>query len=105
MRLERHPSVIGEDLPEIYAHIARDNPAAAERLLDEVEEVFAQIAAQPEIGGLYPTRNPEMNAVRMLPISANYLLFYRVESDSVRVLYVVHGARYLPRLFRREPRA
>jgi plasmid stabilization system protein ParE len=66
---------------------------------------FAQIAAQPEIGVLYAARNPQMKAVRMLPISGNYLVFYRLESDSVRVLYIVHGARHLPRLFRRESRA
>jgi hypothetical protein len=46
-----------------------------------------------------------MKAVRMLPISGNYLVFYRLESDSVRVLYIVHGARHLLRLFRRESRA
>jgi len=57
LRIERHPAVIEEDLPGIYAHIARDNPAAAERLLDAVEMVFAQIAAQPEIGVLYPMRS------------------------------------------------
>ena len=105
MRIERHPAVLDEDLPEIYAHIARDNPAAAERLLDAVEEVFGQIAAQPEIGVHYPSRNPQMKALRMLPISGNHLVFYRVESDSVRVLYLVHGARHMPRLFRREPRS
>ena len=105
MRIERHPAVLEEDLPGIYAHIARDNPAAADCVLDAVEEVFAQIVAQPEIGVLYPTRNSQMKAVRMLPVNGNYLVFYRAESDSVRVLYVVHGARHLPRLFQREPRA
>jgi plasmid stabilization system protein ParE len=53
LRIDRHPAVLEEDLPGIYAHIARDNPAAAERLLDAVELAFAQIAAQPEIGVLY----------------------------------------------------
>ena len=105
MRIDRHPAVLEEDLPGIYAHISRDNPAAAERLLDAVEMAFAQIAAQPEIGVLYAARNPQMKAVRMLPISGNYLVFYRLESDSVRVLYIVHKARHLPRLFRGEPRA
>ena len=42
----------------------------------------------------------------MLPVNdfANYLIFYRLEADAIRVLYVVHGARHLPRLFRREAR-
>ena len=106
VRLDRHPAVIGDDLPGIYAHIARDNPAAAERVLDAVAVTFAHIAAQPESGVQYPTRNPQMKAVRMLPVSgfSNYLIFYRIEADAVRVLYFVHGARHLLRLFQRERR-
>lgn len=106
MRLERHPAVIGDDLPGIYAYIARDNPAAAERILDAVEATFSQITKQPECGVPYPTRNPQMKTVRMLPVSGfhNYLVFYRIEGDAVRVLYVVHGARHLLRFFRRERR-
>ena len=106
MRIERHPAVIEDDLPGIYARIAHDNPAAAERVLDAVEETFLQIATQPECGVLYPTRNPQLKTVRMLPVSGfnHYLVFYRTEADAVRVLYVIHGARHLPRLFGRERR-
>ena len=106
MRIERHPAVIEDDLPGIYAHIAHDNPGAAERVLDAVAETFAHIATQPESGIFYPGRNPQMKTVRMLPVSGfnNYLVFYRIETDVVRVLYVVHGARHLPRLFGREHR-
>lgn len=106
MRIERHDAVIVDDLPDIYAHIAEDNPAAAERVLEAVEATFAQLAMQPESGVLYPSRNPRMKDVRMLPVSgfSNYLVFYRIADDAVRVLYVVHGARHLPRLFRREAR-
>jgi plasmid stabilization system protein ParE len=106
VRIEWHPAVIGDDLPGNYAHIALDNPNAAEHVLDAVEATFADIAAQLEIGVPYPTRNPLMKAVRMLPVNGfnNYLVLYRLEGDAVRVLYVVHGARHLPRLFRRERR-
>ena len=81
MKIERYPAVIEEDLPGIYAHIARDNPAAAERMLDSVEATFDEIAAQPGCGVIYPTRIPAMSGVRMLPVSGfgNYLIFYRVE--------------------------
>ncbi len=106
VRIERHPAVTGDDLPGIYADIARDNPAAAERVLDAVEATFSQIMEQPECDVPYPTRNPQMKAVRMLPVSGfnNYLVFYRIEGDAVRVLYVVHGARHLLRLFQRQRR-
>ena len=107
MRIERHQAVIDDDLPDIYAYIAKENPAAAERVLNAVEATFSQIAVQPEGGVLWPTRNPQLQNVRMLPVGGfhNYLVFYRIEGDAVRVLYVVHGARHLPRLFRREHRS
>ena len=106
VRIERHPAVIEDDLPDIYRHIARDNPSAAERVLTAIETTFTHLVQQPEIGVLYPTRNPGMRDVRMLPVSGfnQYLVFYRLEGDAVRVLHVVHGARHLPRLFQRELR-
>ena len=99
MKIERHPAVIEEDLPGIYAHIARDNPAAAERMLDSVEATFDEIAAQPGCGVIYPTRIPAMSGVRMLPVSGfgNYLIFYRVEDEVV--------ARALSRAWRATPAA
>lgn len=106
MRLERHPAVITEDLPDIYASIARDNPAAAERVLDGIKLTFAQLTQQPECGVTYRSRNRNLPDVRMLPVIgfANYLVFYRIEAEAVRILYVVHGARHLPRLFRQKSR-
>ena len=106
MKLELHGAVLSEDLPAIYAFIARDNPDAAERGLAAVRLTFDLIAREPGCGIVYPARNPQLRDARMLPINRfpNYLVFYRVEADTVRVLYVVHGARHLPRLFRLEPR-
>jgi toxin ParE1/3/4 len=105
--IEPHEAVIADDLPSIYAFVAKDDPAAAERLLAAIEDTFAQLAIHPEIGVVYPTRDPRFRAVRMLPVHpfATYLVFYRVTSEAVRILYVVHGARHLPRLFRRDPRS
>ena len=107
MRIERHPAVIADDLPGIYAHIARDNPDAAERVLEAVAETLEHIATQPGCGVFYPTHNPCMKNVQMLPVRgfSNYLIFYRQEADAVRILYIVHGARHLPHLFGREQRS
>jgi toxin ParE1/3/4 len=103
VRIERHRAVIEEDLPGIHAYIAKHNPDAAERVLDAVDETFGRIAAQPECGVNYPALCPRLNGVRMLPVVRfnAYLVFYRITSESVRILYVVHGARHLPRLFGR----
>ncbi len=47
---ERHPAVVEPDLPEIYAFFARDDKAAAERVLVAVEAGFSQLTHHPESG-------------------------------------------------------
>ena len=107
-RIERHPAVVKKDLPDLYSFIAQQDPTAAERVLDAIEETFDQLTRHPDSGALYPTRNPKLRALRMFPVIGfhDYLIFYRLdENDVVRILYVTHGARHLLRLFRRESRA
>lgn len=100
-RIERHPEVIGEDLPVIYSFIAKDDVSAAERVLAAVGETFELLAREPEAGVSYQTRNSKLRGVKMIPVAGyrNYLVFYRVSAECVRILYVVHGARNLLRLF------
>ena len=106
MKIELHAAVLAQDLPAIYSFIAKADPHAAERVLDAVAQTFEALAHQPVCGVRYPTRNPLLQNVRMLPVHdfPNYLVFYRIEGAAIHVLYVVHGARDLPRLFRSEPR-
>ncbi|MCA3437149.1 MAG: type II toxin-antitoxin system RelE/ParE family toxin [Rhodobacter sp.] len=39
-----------EDLITIWAHIAEDNPQAADRVLDRLEEAASRLADNPQIG-------------------------------------------------------
>jgi len=105
-RIDRHFAVVEQDLPDIYTFIAEHDPAAAERVLDAVEETFRQLARHPDCGVPYATPNRKLRRLRMFPVSGfpNYLVFYRVETASIRILYVTHGARHLLRMFRRESR-
>ena len=68
MRIERHGAVIEDDLPAIYAFIAKDDRAAAERVLDAVDTTLALLASQPECGVLFRSRNASLRGVRMLPV-------------------------------------
>jgi toxin ParE1/3/4 len=43
-----------EDLIDIWLYIAWDNPGAADRLLNEIEEKFPLLAANPELGQARP---------------------------------------------------
>jgi toxin ParE1/3/4 len=106
VNFEINDAVLTSDLPAIYAFIARENPNAAERVLESVRQTFARISQTPSSGVVYSPRDPTLKGIRMFPVDGypNYLIFYRFGSDVVRVLYVVHGARHLPHLFRSEPR-
>jgi toxin ParE1/3/4 len=43
-----------EDLDGIWDYIARDNPVAADRMLDELNERFVLLSKNPEMGELQP---------------------------------------------------
>jgi toxin ParE1/3/4 len=83
------------DLEAIGDYIARDNAAAAERL---VSRIFAQVdvlASHGHIGR--PGRVP---GTRELVISdTSYIAPYRVIADAVEILAVFHGARQWPERF------
>lgn len=88
------------DQVEIYETIAEDNPDAAERVYQQIEERVAMLKENPRLG----VRKPEIgSSVRML-VRGVYLIFYEItpegdDVDEVVVVRVVHGQRDLSRLF------
>lgn len=77
-----------DDLIDIWLHLARDNPAAADRLLDRIEARWQQLVVQPFSG---VARDDILQGVRQLT-TGNYLIFYRVDRD-VELLRVLDGRR------------
>ncbi|MEX2287026.1 MAG: type II toxin-antitoxin system RelE/ParE family toxin [Planctomycetaceae bacterium] len=80
----------------IWLHVARDNIAAADRLLDAIDDKCRLYAAQPEMGDIRPDLG-EM--VRCFPVG-NYVVLYRPIQDGILVLLVIHGARDIPAVLR-----
>ena len=83
------------DLIEMGLYLARDNPAAADRLLDAIDAACRLLAANPELGRLRPELAPE---VRSFPVRGR-VIFYRPIPDGIQVLRVLHGARDIPAQF------
>ena len=52
-----------EDLIEIWIYIAQDNPGAADRVLDDIEERFYALAGNPLMGRLRPDIAPELRHI------------------------------------------
>lgn len=70
---------------------------AALRFVDAVDETFALLEEQPDIGRVYLPQDPRLQDVRTWRVHRfdRYLVFYRVLEDVVRVERVLHGSRNL----------
>lgn len=81
------------DLEDAYLYVAADKPAAARRLVEQIEEGVGQLSLYPNLGR--PGRVP---GTRELAIAGTpFLVVYRLDGDRTVVLAVLHGARRWPR--------
>ncbi|OZA32232.1 MAG: plasmid stabilization protein [Novosphingobium sp. 17-62-9] len=79
------------DLEAIGDHIARDNPLRALTFLQELRLKCLGLAQMPDRFPLVPRY--EVAGVRRR-VHGDYLIFYRVETDKVVVLHILHGAQH-----------
>jgi toxin ParE1/3/4 len=78
-----------DDLTDIFAYIARDNPHAAARVVDRIETVAAGLAHVPRAGS--PT---DKGGIRRLPVvTYPYVIFYEILADEIAITHIRHGAR------------
>ncbi|MFI5088676.1 MAG: type II toxin-antitoxin system RelE/ParE family toxin [Terriglobales bacterium] len=82
-------------LANLEAHaqyIARDNPAAARRVVAAIERAVAQVADYPALG-----RPGRVEGTRELVVHGTpYIVPYRVLGQTVQILRVFHAARKWP---------
>ena len=83
-----------QDLDEIWLYIAKDNIAAADKLLDDIGESALLLAKEPLMGRARPDLLP---ALRSFPI-ARYVIFYTPSHSGVEIARVLHSARDIARL-------
>lgn len=84
-----------QDLDEIWDYVAQDNPDAADRLIDAIEEKCRLLADYPKLGTNCDNLHPNL---RFLAIG-KYLLFYLPLENGIELVRVLHGARDLESLF------
>ena len=83
------------DLIDLWLYIAQDNPSAADRLLDEIENKCSLLAANPQLG---PARPDIAADCRYSPVG-RYLILYRLIPEGIEIVRVVQGSRRLEDLF------
>lgn len=75
-------------LQEIADFISRDDPAAADSLLEEIVAIVEMLRRFPLMGRPGPSAD-----TRELLIRRNYLVTYRAWRDEIEVLALWHGAQ------------
>ncbi len=90
----------GKDIQDIEDFIARDSVLHAITFVDRIVESVDILLKNPHIGRIVPEfSRPDLREV----IVGNYRIVYLLKDDEVFILRVVHGARDLLALVRREP--
>jgi toxin ParE1/3/4 len=83
------------DLREIRDYIAKDNPAAARRVVERLRTQARKLAQTPGIGRRREDLRPDLFS---FPVG-KHVLFYRPQPGGIVLVRVLHGARDLPALF------
>jgi toxin ParE1/3/4 len=78
-----------DDYLEIWLYVARDSPAAADRLIDRFDEHLDILARAPLIGRGADEFSP---GLRSFPVG-NYLIFFRPIDDGIALVRLLHAAR------------
>jgi toxin ParE1/3/4 len=79
----------------------RKEALAAVHFLDAFDAATGLLTRSPGIGGICRFKNPLYDGIRVWPVASfkSYLIFYRVQSDEIEVVRVIHGARDLSAIF------
>ncbi len=85
------------DLIDIYQYIATDNPRAARRMIEKLNQTAHILADAPQLG---TGRFPSYPTVRGFPVDRYILLYEPLEAEGgIKLIRVFHGARSWQELF------
>lgn len=83
------------DVDGILSYIAKDKPGAAVRFAAKLRARCVPLARNPFVGEDCSLLRPRMRRVTY----AGYLIFFRVDDETVEIIRVIHGARDWSELF------
>lgn len=89
-----------DDIEDIVLYIAKDSKKNALLMHDKIIEVANRLETFPKLGVQVPDKKMSERGFRMIAVD-KYLLFYKIYSEEICILRVLHGARDYPKLFSR----
>jgi addiction module RelE/StbE family toxin len=81
-----------DDLYGIADYISQDNPRAANRMVDRLEQAINRLKLSPFAGKVPDDDELRKRNYRML-IIGKYLVFYKIKEKAVEIHRIIHGAR------------
>ena len=82
-----------QDLAEIVEYISNDNPAAALKLAENIEQSILQLEDFPLIGSIPKNRRLTRKGYRILIVDS-YLVFYvLLDNETVEIRRIISGKR------------
>ena len=81
-----------QDLVDILHYIKQDNPTAAYKLIQKIDEVISKLEDCPNMGVIPKDLRLKSLGYKMLVID-NYLAFYVVRDTTVEIRRIIHGKR------------
>lgn len=84
--------------------VEQDAPDVAFRFVEAVEASVEQLLRMPGMGARRESRNPALKGLRLWPVKEfdEFLIFYVVAKDTVRVVRILHGKRDIERILKKE---
>lgn len=94
-------SLAEQDVADCARFLQGQSADVALRFLEAYDDTLSLLASSPGIGSLCRLENPLFEGMRVWPITGfkSYLIFYRILTDEIEVVRVLHGARDLPTMF------
>lgn len=83
------------DLEEITLYIAQNDPAAAMRVLDLVEQTLELLRRSPHVGSQVVSTREDLAGFSVITVRKyrRYLIYFRPTEDRVEIARIVHGHR------------
>ena len=81
-----------QDIESIGDYIARDNPRRALSFIRELRSQCQRISKTPQG---YRLRDELGDGIRSCAYG-NYVIFFEIETDVLRIVRILHGARDIP---------
>ena len=104
MRHVIRPAAKEDILRQFRYYLIKDALEAANRFLDAVEGTIDAVCRMPLIGAPKSLKNPILSGLRSWPVKGfeDVLIFYIVQTDTLRIVRVLHGRRDIQRILERE---